>query len=113
MTHVGYEVHDVIVPILTRSEELVLVPVGIIGLEHQFSVFLRVTVLHRFYNMKFELKMLKSHRSVDLRFPITLTCLPNGQMLNRWLSEKNNLSVVRLRFRGAKKVNKCCMFCIL
>ena len=29
--------------------------------------------------------------------------LPNGQMLNRWLSEKNNLSVVRLRFQGAKK----------
>ena len=39
--------------------------------------------------------------------------LPNGQMLNRWLSEKNNLSVFWLRFRGAKKVNKCCMFCIL
>ena len=32
--------------------------------------------------------------------------LPNGQM-------KNNSSVVLLRFRGAKKVNKCCMFCIL
>ena len=39
------------------------------------------------------------------------SCLPNGQMLNRWLSEKNNSSVFQLRFRGAK--NKCCMFCIL
>ena len=29
------------------------------------------------------------------------------------VEEKNNLNVVRLRFRGAKKVNKCCMFCIL
>ena len=29
------------------------------------------------------------------------------------VEQKNNLSVVRLRFRGAKKVNKCCMFCIL
>ena len=27
--------------------------------------------------------------------------LPNGQMLNRWLSEKNNSSVFRLRFHGA------------
>ena len=35
------------------------------------------------------------------------TRLPNGQMLNRWLSEKNNSSVVPLRFRGAKKVKKC------
>ena len=33
-----------------------------------------------------------------------ITRLPNGQMLNRWLSEKNNSSVVRLRFRGAKMV---------
>ena len=66
VTHVGYEVHDVIVSILTRCEELVLVPVGIIGLEYQFSVFLRVTVLHKFYNMKFELKIVKSHRSIDL-----------------------------------------------
>ena len=39
--------------------------------------------------------------------------VPNGQMLNRWLSEKNNSSVVWLRFRGAKMVKKCCMFCIL
>ena len=36
--------------------------------------------------------------------------LPNGQMLNRWLSKKNNLSVFWLRFWGAKKENKCCMF---
>ena len=42
-----------------------------------------------------------------------LSRLPNGQMLTRWLSEKKNLSVFRLRFRGAKKVKKCCMFCIL
>ena len=35
---------------------------------------------------------------------IVLSRLPNGQMLNRWLREKNNSSVVRLRFRGAKKV---------
>ena len=33
------------------------------------------------------------------------TRLPNGQMLNRWLSDKNNASVIQLRFRGAKKVN--------
>ena len=39
--------------------------------------------------------------------------LPNGQMLNRWLSEKNILIVLWLRFRGAKQVKKCCMFCIL
>ena len=37
---------------------------------------------------------------------IFYTRISNGRMLNRWLSEKNNSSVFRLRFRGAKKVNK-------
>ena len=46
-------------------------------------------------------------------FLFAIARLPNGQMLNSWLSEKNNLSVSRLNFRGAKKANKCCMFCIL
>ena len=32
-----------------------------------------------------------------------LARLPNGRMLNGWLSEKNNSSVFLLRFRGAKK----------
>ena len=54
--------------------------------------------------------VLNNRRSV---WPTCSTRLPNGQMLNRWLNEKNNLSVVQLRFRGAKKVKKCCMFCIL
>ena len=35
---------------------------------------------------------------------VTVTRPPNGQMLNRWLSEKSNLSVIWLRFRGAKRV---------
>ena len=48
-----------------------------------------------------------------INISVIIARLPNGQMLNRWFSEKNNLSVVRLRFRGAKKVKKCCMFCIL
>ena len=30
--------------------------------------------------------------------------LPSGQLLKRWLSEKNNSSVFWLRFRGAKRL---------
>ena len=39
--------------------------------------------------------------------------LPNDLMLNHWLNKKNNLSVFRFRFRGAKKVNKPYIFCVL
>ena len=39
--------------------------------------------------------------------------LPNDLMLNHWLNKKNNLSVFRFRFRGAEKVNKPYIFCVL
>ena len=42
-------------------------------------------------------------RKLDSIYHMTLSRLPNGQMPNRWLSEKNNSSVFELRFRGAKK----------
>ena len=42
-----------------------------------------------------------------------VTRLPNDLMLNHWLNKKNNLSVFRFRFRGAKKVNKPYIFCVL
>ena len=41
------------------------------------------------------------------------TRLPNDLMLNHWLNKKNNLIVIRFRFRGAEKVNKPCTFCVL
>ena len=42
-----------------------------------------------------------------------ITRLPNDLMLNHWLKKKNNLIVIRFRFRGAEKVNKPCTFCVL
>ena len=44
---------------------------------------------------------------------VSFSRLPNDLMLNHWLNKKNNLIVIRFRFRGAEKVNKPCTFCVL
>ena len=38
--------------------------------------------------------------------------LQNDLKLNQWLSKKNNLSVFQFRTRGAKNVNKPCIFSV-
>ena len=41
-----------------------------------------------------------------------IPCLPNDLILNQWLNKTNNLSVFRFRIRGAKTVNKPCIFSV-